>query len=230
MQENQLVMYFRRKVGDRDAFLNNVRAHVIMMTEEMITEESDTFDTLIVEMAKNIFDHAHSQGHLIIRRNGSVLEFEIKDDGTEAHDFESCAIYSVSAGNGINYGAGLETIRDIAFVLRINLEIDTSRGFCYRGSYIPLHKERGIEARKTMHQILESHVAGDIDDQLFSWIVRKALELDIEPNSIAQGVDTYEAAVHRWARGGSPSHVNRRRVLEVIKAELTPVRVFDASM
>ncbi|MFA6602035.1 MAG: ATP-binding protein [Candidatus Paceibacterota bacterium] len=127
-----LEMRFDGTVTDRREFLERIRASVTGLTGEIMT-----LDALINEIAKNIFDHAHGMGSLVIELKNGAFEFEIKDNGEETHDFESCSNHSRLAGNGVNFGTGLRIIRDLAQSLGVDLQIDTSKGFSYSGTYVP---------------------------------------------------------------------------------------------
>jgi anti-sigma regulatory factor (Ser/Thr protein kinase) len=125
-----LWMKFQGDMPERNEFLRWVRHAVMELTSEVMT-----LDALIQEIAKNIFDHAEGKGSLrIVLKDGSC-EFEIKDEGQEAHDLRACMGHSRLAGNGINRGVGLEMIADMALAFGIDLRVDASKGFCYSGIY-----------------------------------------------------------------------------------------------
>ena len=129
---NTLEMRFDGTTTDRKEFLRRIRTAVIELTGERMT-----LDALINEIAKNIFDHAHGLGSLIIKNQNGAFEFEIKDDGESAYDFETCSTCSRLVGNGVNFGIGLKTICELARDLDIDLCINTSKGFSYSGVYVP---------------------------------------------------------------------------------------------
>ncbi len=131
-QFKTLEMRFDGTVTDRKEFLKQIRAAVTELTGERMT-----LDVLINEIVKNIFDHAHGLGHLVIRSKEGSFEFEIKDDGQGSHNYENCSVDFRLIDNGINFGIGLKTIRDLAQSLNIDLKIDTSKGFSYSGIYFP---------------------------------------------------------------------------------------------
>jgi hypothetical protein len=125
-------LHFDGLEKDRGRFLLKVRRGVYEFTD------GDTgFCILMMEIAKNIFDHAGGKGSLTLMRVGKMFEFEIKDEGTQSHDYEKCRGQSSLRGNGINFGVGLDAIPDMAKTLGIDLKIDCSRGFCYSGTYTP---------------------------------------------------------------------------------------------
>lgn len=124
-----LELRFRGGIRDRQTFLLRIRDAVTKFTGEQLF-----LDALINEIAKNIFDHARGRGSLAIRARGDSFKFVIKDDGDGAHDFEHCLKHSALAGNGINYGKGLRAILDMAESLRIELRVETSKGFSYSGT------------------------------------------------------------------------------------------------
>lgn len=127
-----LEMRFDGTVTDRREFLRQIRLAVMALTGERMT-----LDALVIEIAKNIFDHAHGLGSLVINLVDGSFEFHIKDDGQENHDFEHCSAHSKLAGNGVNFGTGLRIILEIAESLGIDLQIDSSKGFSYSGIYVP---------------------------------------------------------------------------------------------
>lgn len=131
-QPRILKMRFDGTVTDRREFLNRIREGVTRLTGEAMT-----LDALINEIAKNIFDHAHGMGSMVIEPENGMFRFEIKDDGEDGYDFEYCTTHSMLVGNGVNFGVGLRTIRDLARSLNIDLCIDSSRGFSYSGTYVP---------------------------------------------------------------------------------------------
>lgn len=92
-------------------------------------------NALIIEIAKNIFDHADATGSLLIERKGDSFEFLIKDGGKVSYNWDECVGHSRLAGNGVNFGAGLELILDMAETLKIDLHVDTTKGFSYSGVY-----------------------------------------------------------------------------------------------
>lgn len=125
-------MQFCGREPERRTFLKQIRVAVMDLTGEIMT-----LDALIDEIAKNIFDHAGGLGSLVIEPKNGSFEFTIKDQGQKEYDFEFCSRGSRLAGNGVNYGAGLSIIKDLAQCLSIDLQIDTSKGFSYSGIYTP---------------------------------------------------------------------------------------------
>lgn len=126
-----LEMTFNGSDTDRQHFLHHIREAVMSYTGEYMT-----LDALLNEIAKNIFDHAKSEGYLRITKQGDDFHFLIKDEGTETFDFGTCSTQgSRLAGNGINCGIGLGCIKDLAEGLKIDLIIDTTKGFSYSGVY-----------------------------------------------------------------------------------------------
>lgn len=94
---------------------------------------------LLLEIIRNIYDHAEGRGQVCLKDDGHTIHFEIKDYGQKAYDLEEIIRIGVSskAGNGKNFGVGLikGAIRGFATDLRIELKIDTSCGFKYQGTY-----------------------------------------------------------------------------------------------
>ncbi len=98
-------------------------------------------DMLLIEIAKNIFDHANGKGILMLRKQpDGTFAFEIRDHGTESYDFNLCRARPARHANGLNYGLGLGLITDLADSLGIKLSVDTSAGFAYSGIYDPKHQ------------------------------------------------------------------------------------------
>ena len=129
-----MTLEFNKVATKRSVFLKKIRTAVIRFTDEKMK-----LDALIHEIAKNIYDHAQGKGTLIITQKDGSFEFEIKDNGQESYNFDLCKNNSASAGNGINYGIGLNMILNLAAALKIELKIDTSKGFYYSGVYTPLN-------------------------------------------------------------------------------------------
>jgi hypothetical protein len=130
---HELTMSFDGSITDRKTFLKQIRYAVIEMTQERMT-----LDAIIVEMAKNIFDHAGGVGFIKIIRQNNRFFFEVRDGGEESHDFAYCSFHSRLVGNGVNHGTGLQMICDLARDLGVELTIDTSGGFSYIGVYSPV--------------------------------------------------------------------------------------------
>ena len=128
--EAVLHITFDDTIDDRDNFLQSIRNPVMGFTKEKMR-----LDALIKEIAKNIYDHANGRGSLAIAKKANVFEFYIKDEGTESFDIESCKKDRQPTKNGINFGIGLGLIKDLAEALDIDLIVDTSKGFCYKGTY-----------------------------------------------------------------------------------------------
>jgi len=96
------------------------------------------FLMFLLEIVRNIYDHADGLGYLFLRQDGGDVFFEVKDSGTECFDLSEVKKRgSTKYGNGTNFGMGLcgGMIEDVAETLGINLTIDTSRGFRYTGNY-----------------------------------------------------------------------------------------------
>lgn len=128
----KLIMIFDGQEKDRRSFLNKIRAEVINFTRE-----SMTLDVLVIEIAKNIFDHADGLGMLAIEETHGSFVFKIHDNGEQEFDFNFCWNNSRLSGNGTNFGAGLRVIVSVAKDLGIDLGIDTRKGFSYSGTYTP---------------------------------------------------------------------------------------------
>lgn len=125
-------MIFDGAETDRRDFINKIRAQVTGFTKEQMK-----LDALIVEIGKNIFDHAGGLGLLTIEEKNGSFVFEIHDEGKQEYDFEFCWNNSRLAGNGINFGTGLRIIFSLAKTLAIDLNVDTRKGFSYSGIYTP---------------------------------------------------------------------------------------------
>ncbi len=129
-----ITIKFCGTIVKRNIFLKEIRAAVIKIRGEKMK-----LDALIHEIAKNIYDHAQGKGSLIITQKDNSFGFEIKDNGRESYNFDLCKNNSARAGNGVNYGVGLNMIIELAIALKIELKIDSSRGFHYSGVYTPLN-------------------------------------------------------------------------------------------
>lgn len=136
---NVLTMRFDGTVQDRQKFLKRIRLVIIDLVGSV-----SALDILINEIAKNIFDHAHGLGSLVIEILDDSYEFEIMDDGVMPYDFEHCKKNSTAVGNGTNCGFGLGIITTIPRDGEIDLRIDTSRGFRYSGTFTPIKKRSAI--------------------------------------------------------------------------------------
>ncbi len=96
------------------------------------------FFYLLREMAKNIYDHAEGKGCVELGKNGRNVSFEVSDQGKEPYDFaalmEKIESGSLKRGDRVNFGIGLRSIHKDSKFLGIDLFIDTSSGFLYRGT------------------------------------------------------------------------------------------------
>ncbi len=130
--EKSIAMEFCGIAVKRNIFLKETHIAISKLMGHEIM-----FIHLIHEIAKNIYDHAKGKGSLIITQKDNSFEFEIKDNGQESYDFNLCKNNSRLIGNEINFGIGLFLITEIAKSLKIDLKIDTSKGFRYSGIYTP---------------------------------------------------------------------------------------------
>ncbi len=95
------------------------------------------------EILKNIHDHSNGDGSLMLKRSPDFLEFEIEDCSTGNYDLETLSTTGLTTKtNGINRGLGLGMIKDMSEGLNINLNIDSSSGFKYKGRYLIPHPKR----------------------------------------------------------------------------------------
>lgn len=134
-QTNVLTMRFDGTVQNRREFLRRIRVIIIDLVGS-----TSVFDALINEIAKNIYDHAHGLGSLVIEILDGSFNFEVMDDGKISHNYEYCRNNSTLKGNLTNCGIGLGIIKDLAESEEIDLRIDTSRGFLYSGTFTPGRK------------------------------------------------------------------------------------------
>ena len=95
----------------------------------------------LLEIVKNIYDHGGGKGYAVLHKKGRIIEFELIDLGTQRFDWSEVrrrgSTKANQPGNRENYGLGLGMIEDIAKDLKIDLAIDTSCGFGYKGTYDP---------------------------------------------------------------------------------------------
>jgi anti-sigma regulatory factor (Ser/Thr protein kinase) len=92
---------------------------------------------LMIEIIKNIYDHADGKGYIRLVRRENYLDFEIRDFSGKSYNLDKLSVAGASkkAGNGINFGVGLRMIPQMAEDLNIQLQITTCDGFQYKGTY-----------------------------------------------------------------------------------------------
>jgi len=133
MKTKRLV--FKGNEISRNAFLDNFIAENVNFFGVDINH---SFLLLLVEIAKNIYDHANGKGELVFLMDGDEVDFVIRDYGTKKYWLFWVKLFgSTKSGNGINFGKGLSggMIERCAKDLGIDLKIDTTSGFCYSGKY-----------------------------------------------------------------------------------------------
>ena len=130
----EIKLFLDEKDVERSVFLTKM-CHLLV---ESITLKHSELITIIVEILKNVHDHASGQAEVFIKRTNSYIEFKIKD---EVKNFDvdikkfSQQGFSTKSGNKVNYGAGLGLILHPEIKKRFNLKLDTSHGFKYSGKY-----------------------------------------------------------------------------------------------
>ena len=119
----------------RDKFLKEIRKAL----RSFLGYENRELIMVLSEMVKNIYDHTdEKKGALRIEKYPDLINFSLRDQGTEEFLWGDCIRKSTKAGNGINFGVGLRSIEDISCHIGLKLEIDTSKGFAYTGSFRPI--------------------------------------------------------------------------------------------
>ena len=144
--ERRLEIEFTGNHIPRAKFLNGMQMRVI----EFVGCRPMTFDAFLREIAKNIWDHADGKGYLkLVTSDENSFGFEIGDHGQSSYDFEYCKRNSRLAGtlgNTANYGIGLQGIIPIiARTVGIEWQVDTTRGFHYKGVYLKNFQQPSLE-------------------------------------------------------------------------------------
>ncbi len=98
------------------------------------------FAMFMIEIVKNIYDHAEGRGMVTLTKKGHILKFEVKDFGTKSYDLEEIrkkGSTKARIGNKVNFGAGIcgYAIDDLAQGIGVTFTVDTTHGFCYTGTY-----------------------------------------------------------------------------------------------
>jgi len=130
----ELKIVFEGNNISRKDFLQNFTNSTIVF----VGEKHTGFVMLLREILKNIYDHADGLGQITLVNDNDSICFDIFDFGTESFNLMQIkAGTSTKSGNGINFGSGIigGMIEDYASALKIELEIDTSNGFRYKGIY-----------------------------------------------------------------------------------------------
>lgn len=119
----------------RADFLRRLHEPLITLAGNRIM--ANTMIMFFKEIVKNIYDHAGGEGRVSLVETEQGIRFEVTDSGTASYDIDVLVSQGSSkAGNGINYGLGLELIQDMAVDLKIiEFEIKCSKGFAYSGIY-----------------------------------------------------------------------------------------------
>lgn len=127
-----LLEYWFRKNSSREEFLKHFKDRMYTLLDCYDAQ----FMLLVMEIAKNIYDHAGGEGYALFIKTEKNILFRMSDFGEGSYDLESIASNSSSkAGNGINYGMGLLCIKNCAKAANIELCISTKKGFSYKGNY-----------------------------------------------------------------------------------------------
>lgn len=117
----------------RDDFLKEYGRSI----RSYLGEQNKELFLIIFEMIKNIFDHTVEQkGILIIEKTLHSITFFLEDQEDQAFVLKDCIgrKNGSTQQKGINFGFGLEDgIIAVADDIGLDLKIDTSRGFVYRG-------------------------------------------------------------------------------------------------
>jgi anti-sigma regulatory factor (Ser/Thr protein kinase) len=125
---------FKGNSISREEFRRDFKTSVV----KFLGDHDVRFMFLVLEIATNIWDHAHGEGRAVFIRSGRILTFVIRDFGTDAYDLKTIKRGRTSKPeSGKNFGLGLceGLIQASAEGLNINLSINTTRGFCYKGVY-----------------------------------------------------------------------------------------------
>ncbi len=120
--------------GERRCFTNTAVIYTMLFANEFAGLMYP-----ILEMVKNIHDHADGKGTLILHRISPLeIMFDISDEGTESYNYDTYLKGpSRLQGNGINKGVGLRSISSFLATQHFKeVLIETSHGFHYKGTYI----------------------------------------------------------------------------------------------
>jgi hypothetical protein len=115
----------------REIFLREVKFAAIAFSGGLTI-----FAALLREIAKNIYDHAQGNGYLILNKTGNAVEFKIGNRGAPPTGHKWEVKKSSLAGNGVNFGVGINLIPQLAEALGIELKIDIPGGYVYSGTYL----------------------------------------------------------------------------------------------
>ena len=119
----------------REKFLDDFREKI---ESHFLRQSNIGLIMFFTEIVKNIYDHADGKGEAIFSTKHDLIQFSIKDYGTESFDMKKIKeAGSLKTGNGLNYGLGISQgmIEKMAQDLGISLRINTSCGFSFFGVY-----------------------------------------------------------------------------------------------
>ena len=127
--KTELLLTFDDAKTPRAQFLHDVVSAIMDFTDN-----DNGLAMLLLEMTKNVYDHAGGKGGLRLSWSpDGACEFSLWDEGTTSFNFDRCVGNSTKVGNGINRGVGLTIIPDAAAALDFKLDVDTRKGFHYAG-------------------------------------------------------------------------------------------------
>ncbi len=132
---DEMLIEFDGSIRNRNEFLDQITEPVDRITDGRI--HANGMPMFFREIIKNIYDHTDGRGRVRLAKTDQGIDFKIEDYGNESHSMaELKSKPSSKAGNGINYGVGLELIEGMASSLEIiDFKIDCSKGFTYSGIY-----------------------------------------------------------------------------------------------
>jgi glucose-6-phosphate-specific signal transduction histidine kinase len=133
----KISIIFDKEIKDRKKFID---VYIQIIKATLLDETEVNFIRPIMEIVKNIYDHANGEGELILKKiNEESLYFEIFDYGNNYYILEKLKHDGIStlasAKNAHNFDFGLSKILEFGQKLCQNFEVKTSKGFYYSGIY-----------------------------------------------------------------------------------------------
>jgi hypothetical protein len=120
----------------RDNYLEDIKNRLFPFVNNKI-HYWNVFSMMIIEMLKNIYDHAGGNGYALFIKSNETISFQIKSFSSEEFDYLLWSEPGKSSKDTkYNRGIGLSIIEGTAEQLEIDLKIEQSEGLLYKGVWV----------------------------------------------------------------------------------------------
>jgi len=108
--KQSLRLDFKQNHIPREDFLKNTKESIFPFIENN-SWTGHAFLMLVMEIIKNIYDHANSTGHAYFEKDDKTISFEIVSHDTKNYPIKEQKKKGVSKKeSGVNFGIGLQII------------------------------------------------------------------------------------------------------------------------